>query len=257
VENIFNFAVNITEKANKIILKNLNRIREISYKKGDFNLVTNVDKEVEALLIKEIISRFPNHSIIAEESGKYIRDPNYEWFIDPIDGTTNFAHAYPCFCISVGFARKKKLEFGLIKNPSTGDLYSAIKNKGAKLNGKTIKVSKIKTLRESLLITGFPYERKKSKINNFKYFKNLTGCSHGVRRDGAAALDLCYVASGAADGFWELKLSPWDMAAGALIVEEAGGKVTNFRGGKFDIYCKEIIASNGFIHKELVKKLNT
>ena len=256
VENIFNFAVKITEKANRIILKNLNKTRKISYKKGDFNLVTNVDKEVEALLIKEITLRFPNHSIIAEESGKHIKDPDYEWFIDPIDGTTNFAHSYPCFCISIGFARKKKMEFGLIKNPSTGDLYSAQKNKGAKLNGKTIKVSKIRSLKDSLLVTGLPYDRRTSKTNNFNHFRNLTLCSHGVRRDGAAALDLCYVASGAVDGFWELKLSPWDVAAGMLIVEEAGGKITNFKGNKFDIYCKEIVASNGFIHKELIKKLN-
>lgn len=255
MNDIFNFANEVIEKANKVILKNQFRVRKISYKKDFSNLVTNVDREVENLIINEITSKYPNHSIIAEESGNKRKDPTYEWFIDPIDGTTNFAHGYPCYCISIGFSSGKVLQFGLVKNPANGDLYSAIKNKGAKLNNKKIHASKIKTLKESLLVTGFPYERKNLKNSNFKNFQNITLLTQGVRRDGAAALDLCYVAQGVLDGFWELNLSPWDVAGGVLIVQEAGGKVTDFKGNKFDVYKKGIVVSNGLIHKELLNHL--
>ena len=255
MDKIYNFAEEIIEEASKLIQKKLNKIRKISYKIGHFNLVTNVDHEVEELLIKKIKAKHPNHSIIAEESGIHKRHPKHEWFIDPIDGTTNFAHGYPCFCTSIGFAHNGVLEFGLVKNPVTGELFSARRNKGAKLNGKKILVSKIKNLKQSLLVTGFPYDRKKSIEKNFINFKNLTLQSQGVRRDGAAAMDLCYVACGKLDGFWETKLSPWDVAAGILILKEAGGKITKFKGEKYDIYSKEIIATNGFIHGELIRKL--
>ena len=197
MDSTFNFAEEIIEKASKLILKNHKKIRNISYK-GISNLVTNVDKEVEAFIIKEITSKYPEHSIIAEESGYKNKDPNYQWFIDPIDGTTNFAHSYPFFCTSIAFAKNGIVEFGLIKDPITNELYSARKNQGARLNKKSIFVSKIKTLRESLLITGFPYDKKTSKVNNLKNFCELTLLTHGVRRDGAAALDLCYIASGKA-----------------------------------------------------------
>ena len=254
MENIYKFAEKLIEKASKLIIKNHKNIRKISYK-GVSNLVTNVDKEVEALIIKEINFRYPNHSIIAEESGLQKKDPNYQWFIDPIDGTTNFAHSYPFFCTSIGFMKNGIMEFGLIKDPITDELYSARRNKGSRLNEKPIFVSKTKKLHESLLITGFPYDKKTSKMNNLKNFCNLTLLTHGVRRDGAAALDLCYIASGRADGYWELKLSPWDVAAGVLILEEAGGKVTGFNGEKYNVYKKEIVATNGLIHKELLKHL--
>ena len=256
MDDLFNLAYKTIEKASNLILKNLNKIRKISYKKGDFNLVTNVDRETEALILKEITSRYPQHSIIAEESGKHKGNPNYEWFIDPIDGTTNFAHGYPCFCISIGFRKNGVLNFGLIKNPLTDELYSAKKNKGARLNGKKISVSKTKRLRESLLVTGFPYDRKTSTMNNLKNFCSLTLITQGVRRDGAAAIDLCYVASGKVDGFWEVKLSPWDVAAGVLIVKEAGGKVTDLKGSEYDVFNDKIVATNGFIHKELIRHLN-
>ncbi len=256
MDNTFNFALNLIEKANKVIHKNLAKVSKISYKKGAFNIVTNVDHEVENLIKREINLRFPNHSIIAEESGIHKRDPNFEWFIDPIDGTTNFAHRYPCFCISIGFAKNNVLEFGLVKNPLTGDLYSARRNKGAYLNGKRIFVSKVKKLKGSLLATGFPHGHISSKINNFKNFYKLTSITQGVRRDGSAALDLCYVASGVLDGFWEMKLNPWDVAAGVLIIKEAGGKITDFKGDKYDIFNDKIVATNSLIHRELIKQLN-
>ena len=254
MKNIYYFAEEIIEKASKLILKNYKKIQSISYK-GVSNLVTNVDKEVEALIIKEITSKYPNHSIIAEESGSRKKYPNYQWFIDPIDGTTNFAHNYPFFCTSIAFVKNNIIEFGLIKDPITDELYSARKNKGARLNGKPIFVSKTKRLNESLLITGFPYDKRTSKMNNLKNFCNLTLLTHGVRRDGAAALDLCYVASGKVDGYWELQLAPWDVAAGVLILEEAGGKVTGFKGEKYNIFNSQIIATNRFIHRELLKNL--
>ena len=255
MKNYYKIAQAIIEKASNLILKNYNKIKKISYKKGHFNLVTNVDHEVEELIVKEINSNFPSHSIIAEESGIHKKDFTHVWFIDPIDGTTNFAHGYPFFCISIAFSKNGIVEFGLVKNPLTGELYTAKRNKGAKLNGQPISVSKIKKLEKSLLATGFPYDRKTSKFNNFKNFTNLTLRTQGVRRDGAAALDLCYVASGKTDGFWEVRLSPWDVAASVLIVEEAGGKVTDLRGNKYDIFDDKIVASNKHIHKELLKYL--
>ena len=254
LKNIYNFTEEIIEKASTLILKNHKKIRNISYK-GVSNLVTNVDKEAEALIIKKIKSRYPNHSIIAEESGVQKKDPDNQWFIDPIDGTTNFAHGYPFFCISIAFAKNGIIEFGLIKDPLSDELFSARRNKGAKLNGKPIFVSNIKRLSESLLVTGFPYDKKTSRMNNLKNFCNLTLLTHGVRRDGAAALDMCYVASGRVDGYWEIQLSPWDIAAGKIILEEAGGKVTGFKDKKFSIYDNKIVATNGFIHKELLKHL--
>ncbi len=254
MKNIYQFAEKIIEESSNLILKNHKKIRNISYK-GVSNLVTNVDKEVEALIIKEIILKYPNHSIIAEESEQRKKDPNYQWFIDPIDGTTNFAHSYPFFCTSIAFAKNGVVEFGLIKDPITNELFTAKRKMGSRLNGKQIFVSKTKRLNESLLITGFPYDKKTSKINNLKNFCNLTLATHGVRRDGAAALDLCYVAAGRVDGYWELKLSPWDVAAGVLILEEAGGQVTGFKGEKYNIFNKQIVATNGFIHKELLRHL--
>lgn len=255
IDSCFSLAKRITDKASKLVLKNYRKIEKVSFKRSPYDLVTNVDKEVEELIIKEITKRFPRHTIIAEETGLHKKNTNEVWFIDPIDGTTNFAHGYPFFCISIAYAQDGVLEFGLVKSPMINELYTARKNKGAQLNGKLIRVSKAKRLNESLLATGFPYDRKNSRINNLKNFCNLTLRTQGVRRDGAAALDLCYVASGKIDGFWELKLSPWDVAAGALIINEAGGKVTDFKGNKFNIFDKNIVASNGLIHKELLKYL--
>lgn len=255
MDYIYNFAEELIEKASKLIIKSFKNISKISYKKGYFNLVTNVDHEVEALIIKEINLKFPDHSIIAEESGLQNKNPKHQWFIDPIDGTTNFAHRYPCFCISLAYAKNNKLIFGLVKNPLTGEIYSAKKNKGARLNGKQITVSRIKKLKNSLLATGFPYEKKSSRYSNFNNFCRLTMSSHGVRRDGSAALDLCYVASGKIDGFWEFKLSPWDVAAGILIVKEAGGKITDIKGNKYNFNSQGIVASNDYIHKEFIRLL--
>jgi myo-inositol-1(or 4)-monophosphatase len=254
MNKIFNIAEEIIEEASKYLLKSLHR-KKISYKSGHFNLVTNIDKEVENLIVGKIKKSFPTHTIVAEESGIHKKESHHEWFIDPIDGTTNFAHNYPSFCISIAYMKDSELQIGLVKNPSSGELFSAIKRKGARLNGKKISVSSIKKLSESLLVTGFPQETKKSKLSNFERFKNLTLNTHGVRRAGSAALDLCNVAAGRLEGYWEEKLSPWDVAAGVLILKEAGGKITNYKNGKYDIYSKEILATNGLVHKELMSYL--
>ena len=256
MDETFRQAKQIIEKASPLVLKNLNKIKKISYKKGAFNLVTNVDKEVDKFLIKEIKSRYKDHSIIAEESGKHKKNKRFIWFIDPIDGTTNFAHGYPCFCISIGFSKDGVIQFGLVKNPLTNELYSAKKNKGAWLNGKRIYVSRNKKLNDSLLATGFPHHTGPLRTKNFEYFKKITLITHGVRRDGAAALDLCYVASGKLDAFWETKLNPWDIAAGMLILKEAGGKVKNFKGIDLNVFERNIVATNGFIPEELLNHLS-
>lgn len=256
MEDVFYFGKELANKASKVILKNLNKISKISYKSGEFDLVTNVDKEVEQLILKEINLKYPNHTIISEESGKLKKDQKYKWYIDPIDGTTNFAHGYPFFCISIGFSKNDELEFGIVQVPLLNEIFTARKNKGAKLNTKSIHVSKTKKINQSLLATGFPYDRKSSQINNLKNFCNLTLKTQGVRRAGAAAIDLCYVACGRLDGFWEIKLSPWDVAAGVLIIKEAGGKITNFKGNKFNVNDRTIVATNGLIHKELIRHLH-
>lgn len=255
MQEVFKFGKKIIEKASIHVAKNYNKIKKVDNKKGHANLVTNVDKETEGIIVKAIKKSYPDHTIIAEESGLHSKDSKYEWIIDPIDGTTNFAHSYPFFCISIAFVVNGITKFGLVKNPFTNELFSAYKGKGAKLNEKKFTVSNRKKLSDSLLATGFPHEDKKSKLINFNRFKNLTLNSHGVRRDGAAALDLCYVACGRLDGFWEQKLNAWDVAAGVLIIEEAGGKITRYDGSKYSIYDKEILATNKHIHREIMKYL--
>lgn len=254
METVFNSAKKITKKASNYILNNLHR-KKVFHKQGHFNLVTNIDEEVEELVVKEIKKSFPKHTIIGEESGTHKKDSKYEWFIDPIDGTTNFAHGYPFFAISIGFAINGVLQFGIVMNPATNELFTGLKGKGAMLNNKPIKVSKIKSLKDSLLSSGFSNKRKNLKSVNFGNFTNLTLNSHGVRRDGAASLDLCYVACGRTEGFWEGKLSPWDTAAGVIILEEAGGKVTTYDGKKYSVYSDTILATNGHIHKKLMTTL--
>lgn len=255
LDKIFKFGLSLIEEAEQHIKKNYNKIARIDHKNGHFNLVTNVDKEVEEIIVRKIKSNFSDHVIIAEESGRHNKHSMYEWFIDPIDGTTNFAHGYPFFCTSIGFAIDDEMVIGLVNNPIRNELFTGRKNKGAYLNKKKIRVSSIKKLQDALLVTGFPHDKKSSKMKNFNRFKNLTLNSHGVRRDGAAALDLCYVACGRVDAFWEEKLSSWDVAAGKVILEEAGGKITKFSGEKYSVFDKEIIASNGKIHSEMLKWL--
>jgi myo-inositol-1(or 4)-monophosphatase len=241
-------------RAGAIQLERLGKINNIDYKSA-FNLVTDVDKESEAAIIGIIKHEFPDHQILAEETGAHRSASAARWIIDPLDGTTNYAHGYPFFCVSIGFEEAGEMKFGVVFNAVSNEMFWAERGQGAKLNDKAIHVSANKTLATSLLVTGFPADTQTAKISNMTEFARLTDSSHGVRRDGSAALDLSFVACGRLDAFWELKLAPWDLAAGTLIVREAGGKVTNLTGGPFDINTGHVLADNGLIHDELIKVL--
>ncbi|MDD2737022.1 MAG: inositol monophosphatase family protein [Desulfuromonadaceae bacterium] len=223
--------------------------------KGDKNLVTEVDKESERLIVAHLLSRFPGHDIVAEE-GDYLQTGSpCRWIIDPVDGTTNYAHEYPWFCSSIALEVEGELVAGVIYNPVYDELFTASKGEGAYLNGNRLSVSTRMPLSNSLLGTGFPYDCATDPANNFANFIAFQKCARGIRRAGAAALDLAYVAAGRLDGFWELKLKAWDVAAGVLMVREAGGVVTKFDGSAYDVFNDRIVASNGLIHEQMVNML--
>ena len=241
-------------KAGGILRENLHGVREISYK-GDINLVTEMDMRSERAVVERVLASFPDHGILAEEATMNRNGSGFTWIIDPLDGTTNYAHGYPCFSVSIALEREGEIILGVVYDPMRDELFSALKGEGASLNGKPIRVSTADTLIKSLLATGFPYDRKVSEKNNLVFFHDLLMASQEVRRDGSAALDLCSVACGRFDGFWELKLKPWDVAAGSLIAHEAGGRVSDLSGSGFSIHDDEILASNGRIHGQMVEIL--
>ena len=224
-------------------------------KKGAKDLLTESDTESERLIIETIKKVFPSHGILAEESGSDNNGSECIWIIDPLDGTTNFAHNLGLFAVSIAFAVKGNIVTGLVLNPVTGELFTATEGEGAELNGLPIHVSKTATLSESLLVTGFPYDFKDIIRNIKARFFNCLQASQGVRRLGSAALDLCFTAAGRFEGFWEENLKPWDTAAGFIIAREAGALVTDFSGNPFDVNKKEILATNSMIHKEMIKLL--
>lgn len=242
-------AVEIAREAGKVLREELDRPAYIAYK-GDFDLVTQADRRSEALIVDRLQKYFPQHSVAAEEGTGKDTGSEYRWHVDPLDGTTNFAHRYPCFCVSVALARKQELLVGVIYNPVYDELFCAAKGKGATYNGKKMNCSKIDAMRNSLLCTGFPNHDRDSHPN-IHYYWDFTLKSHGVRRDGSAALDLASVALGRFDGFWEFGLKPWDTAAGVIIVEEAGGIITDLQGNPYVLGGKTILASNGLIHEEM------
>jgi myo-inositol-1(or 4)-monophosphatase len=241
-------------RAGRILRENINGTREITYK-GDINLVTEMDTRSERTVVETLHASFPEHGIIAEEETTIRNESGYTWIIDPLDGTTNYAHGYPCFSVSIALEHEGEVITGVVYDPMRDELFAAQKGQGAYLNGRKITVSTVDTLIKSLLATGFPYDRKVSEKNNLNYFHDLLMASQEVRRDGSAALDLCYVAIGRFDGFWELKLKPWDVAAGSLIVREAGGMVSDLSGNRFDMDGEEILASNSRIHRQMVEVL--
>jgi myo-inositol-1(or 4)-monophosphatase len=264
---ILDHAKKIAKKAGKFIIKESEKGFRIE-KKGINNLVTRIDKASEKLIIKEIKSKYPTHSIIAEESTKKLskklfKDSKYIWIIDPLDGTTNFTHGVPIYAVSIAIFEKKSAESsknfdylsgelvaGVVYSPKTDEMFYASAGKGAYLNGKKIKVSNIKKIAESLTATGFgPVNRER----NFPHFKVMLKKSQAGRRMGSASLDLCYIACGRFDGYWEFSLKPWDIAAGALIIKEAGGEVTDTNGNQLDLFGEDILASNGKIHKEMIR----
>ena len=225
-------------------------------KKGTIDLVTEADIESEKAIIETIRSAFPDHGILAEEAGPIDGRPEARWIIDPLDGTTNFAHGLGIFATSIAFSHHDKPVFGVVLNPSNGELFTAADGQGAYLNNHGIHVSKAATVRDSLLVTGFPYDLERMTSALMGRFGRCLPAAQGVRRLGSAALDLCYVACGRFDGFWEENLSPWDTAAGALIAREAGGRITDFEGQPFAIEKKQILATNDRIHAEMLALLN-
>lgn len=246
-----NIAIEIVLKAGKYLKKNLGNVKEISYKGATINLVTDLDRKAENLIINALQKYFPNDSFLSEESGEKKGKSDFRWILDPLDGTTNYAHAFPFYSISLALEKNGRPISGFVFDPERNELFSAKFNDGAYLNNRPIEVSSTAELNKSLLATGFSYKIRESKDNNISHFKDFIFVSQGVRRAGSASLDLCYVASGRFDGFWELDLNPWDTAAGWLIVEEAGGKVTNFSGQNYSYNLKQILASNGKIHKKM------
>jgi myo-inositol-1(or 4)-monophosphatase len=242
-------AVEIAREAGRVLREELDRPPDIAYK-GDFDLVTQADRRSEEVIVKRLQRYFPQHAIAAEEGTGKDNDSEYRWHVDPLDGTTNFAHGYPCFCVSMALARKNELLLGVVYNPVYEELFTAARGEGAIFNGKKMNCSKIDSLKTSLLCTGFPNHKRHSNPNIY-YYWDFTLRSHGVRRDGSAALDLAYVAAGRFDGFWEFGLNPWDTAAGVVLVEEAGGRITDLEGRSYVLGGYSILASNGFIHEEM------
>lgn len=245
------FAEELAKKAGLLLKSKFNQKHDITYK-GDINIVTEADKMSEDLIISEIISVFPDHGILSEESPSITGSASARWIIDPLDGTTNYAHAFPVFCVSIALEIEDCAAIGVIYDPMRDELFTATRNNGAFLNGSKIKVSAINNLTRSLLATGFPYDIRDSMENNLDYFNAMAIKVQAIRRAGAAALDLAYIAAGRFDGFWELKLKPWDTAAGSLIVQEAGGSISDMSGNNWNISSAGMIASNGLIHQQML-----
>lgn len=247
-------AISAARTAGQIQKDHTNRIARIEYK-GDINPVTEVDLLCEQEIIKQIRGHFPDHEILAEESGQSSQKNAWRWVIDPLDGTVNYAHGYPCYCVSIALERDGQVQVGVIYNPNLDELFVAERGKGATLNGEPIRVSTIDTLLRSMLVTGFAYNIAETEHNNLDHFANFSGECQAVRRPGSAAMDLCYVACGRFEGFWELNLHPWDYAAGWLLLEEAGGRVTRFDGEPFTMGDREILATNAVVHDQMIEVL--
>jgi len=249
------FAIETARAAGALLKENVGRIGTIEFK-GAVDIVTDVDRKSEKLITEAIKKAFPSHGILAEESPEVVQASPFKWIIDPLDGTTNFSHGFPFFCVSIGFEVSGEVVLGAVYDPMMDELFTAEKGKGALLNGKKIAVSAIDDLGRSLLATGFPYDLRASKENNLDHFSAFSLKAQAIRRAGSAALDLCYIASGRFDGYWEMKLRPWDTSAGSLMVAEAGGIMTDFSGGPFSIYARECLASNGLIHEQMKRVLS-
>ena len=244
----------IAREAGALLMEFFHRRVKIEYK-GDADLVTEADRSSEKLILERIRTQWPDHEVIGEEGARIETGGNYRWYVDPLDGTTNFAHGYPVFCVSLGLTSRGKRKAAVLYDPTRDELFAAEVGKGAFLNGKKIEVSKTPKLAQSLVATGFP-SHKRHKNPNIYFYHQLTLRSHGVRRAGSAALDLANVACGRFDGFWEFNLNAWDTTAGILIVEEAGGKASGFHGQPLGVTDRDVMASNGLIHAEMVHEFD-
>lgn len=251
IERYLEAAVDAAKAAGKLQRSRFESGYRIDYK-GEKNLVTEVDRASEELIIDALRAVCPDCEILAEESGLVSTGSRMRWIVDPLDGTTNYAHGFPWFAVSIALEIDGAVRLGVIYHPMMDELFTALAGEGASLNGRRISVSSRQPLKGCLLATGFPYDRTRTNENNFRNFEEFQLAARAVRRAGAAALDLAYVAAGRLDGYWECKLNPWDVAAGRLLVEEAGGVVTDFRGNPHTLVDHRILASNGLIHREMV-----
>jgi len=250
----FQAAQEIAVKAGKLLKELSTKSVKVKHK-GAVDLVTEADLASEKLVIEELNKRFPGHAVLSEEAGKNEIKSDYLWIIDPLDGTTNFAHRYPIYAVSIGLAYQGEVVVGVVYDPNLDELFLSQKGNGATLNNKPIHVSAVDNLDKALLATGFPYNLRRQPEPASDYFKTFTLKAQGVRRAGAASLDLCNVACGRLDGFWEVGLKPWDTAAASLILTEAGGKLSKYDGSSFDMWTPEVVATNGLIHEQMTEIL--
>ena len=253
---MLNFAIQVARDAGNLLVQRLGSA-QIS-NKGDIDLVTEADIAAEELIIDRIRSHYPLHGILAEESGEAVQQgtsrSEWKWIIDPLDGTTNYAHGYPCFCVSIAVEHAGTLEIGVVYDPMRDEMFAAERGQGATLNERRIRVSSVEALNSAMMCTGFPYDVR-TRPDFARDFTNFTLHAQAVRRDGSAALDLAYIACGRFDGFWEDGLNPWDIAAGAILISEAGGRITNYENEPLDIYTKKVVASNGRVHNSMLDLL--
>lgn len=255
---MLNFAIQIARDAGQVLAERFGRTSLQVSNKGDIDLVTESDLAAERLIIERIRSYYPRHAILSEEAGASTHHEGageYKWIVDPLDGTTNYAHGYPCFCVSIALERRGEVVLGVVYDPMRDELFAAERGEGSTLNGRRVRVSEVDDLNRALLCTGFPYDvRERSEF--VRHFGGFIMHAQAVRRDGAAALDLAYVACGRFEGFWEEGLRPWDVAAGKILVEEAGGRVSRYDGSPFDIYTPPILASNTLVHEQMMRVLS-
>ncbi len=252
---MYKTAENIVKDAGTVLKERFGKVKSISYK-GKIDLVTEVDHLIEDLIVDRLEKEYPDFGILAEEREEVKKLSKYRWILDPLDGTTNFAHWYPCFCISLALEKAGSVVWGMVLDPLMDEIFIAEKGKGAFLNAEKITVSETDIMDRAFLCTGFPYDVHDTEEDNIDNFRNFVKSAQAIRRDGSAALDLCYVAAGRFDGFWEMKLKPWDIAAGALIVAESGGMVTGFKGENLHLDNGDVLASNGFLHNLMVETLS-
>ena len=258
---MLNFAIQTARDAGSILADRMGRALQVS-NKGDIDLVTEADLASEKLIIERIKTHYPRHAILAEESGAtegtntVTGQTDWRWIVDPLDGTTNYAHGYPCFCVSIALERAGSIELGVIYDPVRDEVFAAERGQGATLNDRSIRVSEVDDLNAAMLCTGFPYNVRE-RPDFARDFVNFTMNAQAVRRDGSAALDLAYLACGRFDGFWEDGLNAWDIAAGVILIEEAGGRISDFHGAPLDIFTPKVLASNGLIHEKMMRVLGT
>jgi myo-inositol-1(or 4)-monophosphatase len=248
-------ALDAARGAGRLLREELGGTRRIRHKRSVIDLVTEMDQRAERFIVERLLGAFPDHGVLAEEGGATDGRSEYRWLIDPLDGTTNYAHGLPIFAVSVALERSGTVELGVAYDPTRDECFVAQRGRGATLDGEPIRVSTVESLDQALLVTGFPYDIRTTPETNLPEYAALSVRAQAVRRLGSAVLDLCYVACGRLDGFWELALGPWDMAAGGLIVQEAGGRVTSVRGGPWRLEGPGILASNGLVHDAILAGL--